>query len=98
MAPADKLKDSKSLIMTKAVHLSNPHVGSYPIKNTGYYCILTDSFSGHDYEAVAVFRNAFGELPATQIPKLPFYGGMSIVYAVVAMYVSSADNCGRIAH
>lgn len=34
------------------------------------------------------FRNAYGELPAAQIAKLPFYGGLTIVYAVVGMYVS----------
>ena len=33
------------------------------------------------------FREAYGELPATQIPKLPFYGGITILYAVVAVYV-----------
>lgn len=36
---------------------------------------------------VVEFREAYGELPATQIPKLPFYGGITIVYALVAVYV-----------
>jgi hypothetical protein len=92
VAPAEELKDSRNLVMTEAVHLSDPRSLKYPIRNTGYYCVLTDSFSGHDYEAVAVFRNAYGELPATQIPKLPFYGIASIVYAVLAVYVVSVQR------
>lgn len=71
--------------MTEAVHVDDSHVTTYPIKRTGYYCVLTESFSGDDYEAVAVFRNAYGELPATQVPKLPFYGGMTLLYALVAV-------------
>ena len=36
------------------------------------------------YQAAVVFRNAYGELPAAQIAKLPFYGGLTIAYAVIA--------------
>lgn len=38
------------------------------------------------YKAVVEFRNAYGELPGAQIPKLPFYGGLAIVYAVVGAF------------
>lgn len=38
---------------------------------------------------VIEFREAYGELPATQIPKLPFYGGITILYAVVVVYVAN---------
>lgn len=72
--------------MTKAVHLNNPAPINYPIKKTGYYCVLTEGFNIQKYSAVVEFRNAYGELPATQIPKLPFYGGMSILYALVAVF------------
>lgn len=48
----------------------------------------TYGYSGQDYTAVVEFRNAYGELPAAQIAKLPFYGGLTIVYAVIGMYVS----------
>lgn len=68
------------------MHLSRPHINSYPIKKTGYYCVFTEPFTTDEYSAVAVFRNAYGELPATQVPKLPFYGGVTILYAVVAIY------------
>ena len=88
-------KNSKNVIKTEAVHINGSAVlsGQYPIKNTGYYCVLTEGFTDVKYTAVAEFRNAYGELPATQIPKLPFYGGITILYAVIAVYVLL---CGRL--
>lgn len=81
---------SISQIYTGAVHLNNtgPPI-NYPIKKTGYYCVGTTGYSPSDvkYTAVVEFRNAYGELPAAQIPKLPFYGIITIVYAVIGMYV-----------
>ncbi|KAL4948610.1 lung seven transmembrane receptor-domain-containing protein [Aspergillus filifer] len=73
-------------IISQAVHLKNPEAINYPIKKTGYYCVSTYGYSGQDYKAVVEFRNAYGELPAAQIPKLPFYGGLTIVYAVIGAY------------
>lgn len=80
---------SKSIIETQAVDLTSPQPINYAIKTTGYYCIDTITFSNDDleYTAIVEFRNAYGELPAAQIAKLPFYGGLTIVYAVVAAYV-----------
>ena len=75
-------------VISQAVHLKDPQPLNYPIKKTGYYCVGTFSYSGSDYKAVAEFRNAYGELQAAQIPKLPFYGALTIVYAVMGMYVS----------
>ena len=77
---------SGSLILTRAVNLKDAQPINYPIKKTGYYCVLTDRYSVNDYTGVVEFRNAFGELPAAQIPKLPFYGGITILYAVVAVF------------
>jgi hypothetical protein len=72
-----------SRILTAAVHLDRDRPLRYPIEKTGYYCVFTDAFSAQQYDAVVEFRNAYGELPASQIPKLPFYSGMTILYAVV---------------
>ncbi|KAH6604072.1 lung seven transmembrane receptor domain-containing [Trichoderma cornu-damae] len=77
---------SNTLILSRAVRLNNPTPINYPIKKTGYYCVVTEGFNIQKYNAVVEFRNAYGELPATQIPKLPFYGGMSILYALVAVF------------
>jgi mannitol/fructose-specific phosphotransferase system IIA component len=76
---------AKNLIFTTAIHLKDPGQPiHYDIKNTGYYCVTTSAFtSGQTYSAILEFRNAYGELPAAQIAKLPFYGGITIAYAVI---------------
>jgi hypothetical protein len=85
---------SKSVIFTQAIHLADPGLPvNYGIKKTGYYCVGTAAFSplNAQYSAMVEFRNAYGELPAAQIAKLPFYGGITIVYAVIGAYVKPAD-------
>ncbi|PHH82275.1 hypothetical protein CDD83_3309 [Cordyceps sp. RAO-2017] len=79
-------ESSNALIVTKAIHLKQSSPIRYAIKTTGYYCVVTDVFTAKTYSLVTEFRNAYGELPATQIPKLPFYGGMSILYALVCVF------------
>ncbi|KAH8801679.1 lung seven transmembrane receptor-domain-containing protein [Xylogone sp. PMI_703] len=80
---------SINLIYTKAIHLKDPPPPiNYPIKKTGYYCVGTTVYSPNDikYTAVVEFRNAYGKLPGAQIAKLPFYGGITIAYAVVGAF------------
>lgn len=77
---------SKTAILNEAVHLKDPKAVSYPIKKTGYYCVTTFAYSDRDYTAAVEFRNAYGELPAAQIAKLPFYGGLTITYAVLGIF------------
>ncbi|KZF26673.1 putative integral membrane protein [Xylona heveae TC161] len=77
---------SMNPIITQAVHLNDPPAINYPIKNTGYYCVSTYPYSAAKYKAIVEFRNAYGELPAAQIAKLPFYGGLTIVYAVIGIF------------
>lgn len=77
-------------MVTRAVHLKDPGAPiNYGIKKTGYYCVNTAAFSssGLKYSVIVEFRNAYGELRASQIAKVPFYGGITIVYAVVGAYV-----------
>ena len=81
----------KHPIISKAVNLDDPVAVNYPIKDTGFYCVSTYSYSGREYRAVVEFRNAYGELPAAQIAKLPFYGALTIVYAVMGLYVLRRD-------
>ncbi|RAL14658.1 putative integral membrane protein (Ptm1) [Aspergillus homomorphus CBS 101889] len=83
---ANATETAKFPIITQAVHLNNPVAVNYPIKKTGFYCVSTYGYSGQDYKAVVEFRNSYGELPAAQIAKLPFYGGLTIVYAVVGAF------------
>ena len=76
---------SKNPVVTQSIHLKDPQPVNYPVKRTGYYCVGTFGYSAEDYKAVVEFRNAYGELQAAQIAKLPFYGGLTIVYAVMSM-------------
>lgn len=77
---------SNSVILTKAMHLKESVPIKYPITKTGYYCVLTFGYSTDEFEALVEFRNAYGELPAAQIPKLPFYGGITLLYALVSVF------------
>ncbi|MCJ1308994.1 hypothetical protein MMC25_002649 [Agyrium rufum] len=74
---------SKNPMFTQAVDLRSAAPIMYPIKRTGYYCVWTYGFKADVYSGSVEFRNAYGELPGAQIPKLAFYGGLAIVYAVI---------------
>lgn len=58
----------------------------YYLKNTGYYCVSTYSSQSVLYELDVNFRNSYGNLNASEIPKLPLYGGLTILYLVVFFY------------
>lgn len=77
---------STNIILTKGMHLQKSVPIKYPITKTGYFCVLTNKFTAESYEALVEFRNSYGELPATQIPKLPFYAGITILYALVLVF------------
>lgn len=80
---ANATETSKNTILTQAIHLKDPPAIKYRVVKTGYYCVSTYGYSAEKYTAIVEFRNAYGELPAAQIAKLPFYGGLTIVYAVI---------------
>lgn len=67
--------------------MTNPKPIKYPVSKTGFYCVTTYPYTDMEYEGVVTFRNAYGELPATQVPKLAFYGGLTILYALMGVYV-----------
>ncbi|KAF8450028.1 integral membrane protein [Kalaharituber pfeilii] len=78
---------SSGTIFTTAVNLKDPgEPMEYKIVKTGYYCVQTLKFTADKYNAVVVFQNSYGELPGSQIAKLPFYGGLTVVYAVVGAF------------
>jgi len=71
-------------IFTKAINLAEPKPYKYYIKETDYYCVATFGMGDQvQYSAIVEWRNAFGELNAAEYPKLPFYGGLAIVYALI---------------
>lgn len=71
-------------IISEKINLKAPGFIHYPVKKSGFYCISTYTSSDDTkYTIAANFQNAFGQLPASQVPKLSFYAGASIAYAVV---------------
>ncbi|KAK4123916.1 hypothetical protein N657DRAFT_681029 [Parathielavia appendiculata] len=86
MVSPNATAQSRNVILTKAIHLRDSTPIKYPIPKTGYFCVVTERFTAETFEAIVEFRNAYGELPATQIPKLPFYGGITIAYALVLVF------------
>lgn len=55
----------------------------YPINSTGYYCVSTFStIKDAKYKGSINFQNAFGQLSASEIPKLPGYGILTLCYAI----------------
>lgn len=71
-------------IYTTKIDLKQPGSIHYPINKTGYYCVSTYlSKASSEFTAAVVFQNAFGQLPASQIPKLMFYGFAALAYGLV---------------
>ncbi|KAF5104799.1 hypothetical protein DV451_000390 [Geotrichum candidum] len=71
-------------IVTQKINLKKPTSIHYPVKKSGYYCVSAFTLSDTTkFTAPVVFQNAFGHLPASQVPKLSFYAGAAIAYAVV---------------
>lgn len=65
---------------------------SYHVTKTGYYCIaaFNPPYKGgvNKFKMMVNFHNAFGNLPASQIPLLSLYGLLAVVYAVcLAIYL-----------
>ncbi|RKP28434.1 hypothetical protein METBISCDRAFT_29125 [Metschnikowia bicuspidata] len=55
---------------------------SYPVLKTGYYCISTFvARTDAVYRGTVDFQNAFGQLSASEIPKLIAYGILTVAYA-----------------
>ncbi|ODQ81198.1 hypothetical protein BABINDRAFT_34204 [Babjeviella inositovora NRRL Y-12698] len=76
-----------SQIMTTYVTSLGQTTLKYQIKHTGYYCVFTYSHEAESYSGTVDFRNAFGQLSASEIPKLPLYGMLAIFYGVgLALY------------
>ncbi|KAK9321232.1 lung seven transmembrane receptor-domain-containing protein [Lipomyces orientalis] len=76
-------------VFTKALTLSGDESQSvtYDVRKTGFYCVGSYALTADEgYVGTVNFQNAFGKLPASQIAKLPFYGGLAIAYAVVLAF------------
>lgn len=80
-------KVTNSTIMTNVLtHKGQAHI-NYTIARTGYYCVSTIAAQKFEYSGVVNFQNAFGQLSASEIPKLPAYGILTVCYMIaVALY------------
>ncbi|KAL8739967.1 MAG: hypothetical protein Q9190_007278 [Brigantiaea leucoxantha] len=76
---------SKNQLLSTKIDLKDPKETKYDVKKTGYYCVWSYSRDS-EYKGTVEFRNAYGRLSAAQIPKLPFYAGITIAYAVIGVF------------
>ncbi|CAI4496647.1 CNB_1a_G0023090.mRNA.1.CDS.1 [Saccharomyces cerevisiae] len=62
----------------------------YSINKTGYYCVTTSSFisSSSKFKATVNFRNAYGQLDASEAYKMPIYAFLAVAYAVCTLVYS----------
>ncbi|KAK6204447.1 lung seven transmembrane receptor-domain-containing protein [Scheffersomyces amazonensis] len=70
-----------TILTSKLVHFGDAKI-NYAINTTGYYCVSTFSQYDKEYKGKINFQNAFGELSASEIPKLPAYGILTLCYAI----------------
>ncbi|EHN01494.1 Ptm1p [Saccharomyces cerevisiae x Saccharomyces kudriavzevii VIN7] len=75
-------------IMTFSQNEVGLHDVSYPVTETGFYCVTAFKSTGSTkFNAVVNFRNAYGHLAGTEINKLPLYGLLAVAYVVaMALY------------
>lgn len=59
---------------------------NYHVLNTGYYCVASYSPSSSKYKIDVNFRNSFGNIAASEYPKLTLYAALAIAYAVSFAY------------
>lgn len=80
-------KVTNSTVMTNVLtHKGQAHI-NYTIERTGYYCVSTVAAQKFEYRGVVNFQNAYGQLSASEIPKLPAYGILTVCYVIaVALY------------
>jgi hypothetical protein len=59
----------------------------YNIAHTGYYCIATYTANRRArYNIEVNFKNSFGEIAASEYPKIPLYALLAILYAISLAY------------
>lgn len=81
----NKKPSNNTILTSQLTHLGQTFL-NYNINNTGYYCVVTFVEEKNNkkvkYNGQITFQNAFGELSASEIPKLPAYGILTLCYAI----------------
>ncbi|KAI8050525.1 lung seven transmembrane receptor-domain-containing protein [Syncephalis plumigaleata] len=74
-----------SPIVTKYVQLrqNGSHIDpiTYPIERTGWYCVNAVSLT--EFDTTVEWSSSFGDAPASEYPKLIFYGIFSLIYLLM---------------
>ncbi|TPX39806.1 hypothetical protein SeMB42_g03850 [Synchytrium endobioticum] len=58
---------------------------SYQVNTTGFYCVAAMSMQNIPFIATVEWENPYGQLPAIEYPKLPFYGFLSIIFMIIGV-------------
>lgn len=75
-------KTNYSVLTNQLTHLGQADI-DYQVNQTGYYCISTFvEDESMKYKGFINFQNAFGQLSASEVPKLPSYGILTLLYAI----------------
>lgn len=82
---SDTNKTANAEILTFYQNHTGLHDFKYKVEKSGYYCVFTYANNPNlKYSAVVNFRNAFGQLPASEVNNLALYGLLAVFYAVGA--------------
>jgi hypothetical protein len=83
----DDMQGNKSEVLTYQLTNLGSQEQTYLVKNTGYYCVATFALNSNaKYSILVNFRNSFGQLAASEFPKLPLYAVLAVAYAVCFAY------------
>lgn len=75
-------KTNYSVLTNQLTHLGLADI-NYLVNQTGYYCVSTFvEDENMKYRGYINFQNAFGQLSASEVPKLPSYGILTLLYAI----------------
>ncbi|CAG8590964.1 630_t:CDS:10, partial [Acaulospora colombiana] len=84
------LKNHTSIFTTTFQTSNKDQSISYDVNKTGYYCVAALSVPVNIFDETFLvtvdWRNPYGELPAADYPKLPFYGLLSLTYLVIGVW------------
>lgn len=83
----DDITGNKSEVLAYTLDKLGLSEETYLVKNTGYYCVATYTLTrSAKFKVIANFRNSFGQIAASEFPKLPLYAVLAIAYAVCFAY------------
>ncbi|KAI8145872.1 lung seven transmembrane receptor-domain-containing protein [Fennellomyces sp. T-0311] len=88
--------ETKSSIFTHAFDLKkaeggDPEIALYKVESTGYYCVAllpvnTEDETASYFDSWIEWKLPYGNLPASDYPKLLFYGIFSLIYLAVGLF------------